>query len=233
MKHLNGSLLVSVDTETTGLNPFIHDVWQVAVVPLYPDFTVNKDLRPWYYNIRPARPKNLDHGIFRKIPVDRVTHALLHGMDYWRAADHFVEWVDSLPLPYTPSGIRKKLIPVAQNWYHDRPFMQSWLTPETFDDIFHPWCRDLLPVTQFINDWYERHNIQKEHSTAIDIPFPKASLGYICSVLGVTNEQAHDAFHDAIATAECWRRLRIQYPEAALCAGIGSRREGTGGVAGP
>ena len=40
-----------------------------------------------------------------------------------------------------------------------------------------------------------------------EFPFPKQSLKYLCSQLGIENKFAHDAMQDCLATAKVWKRM--------------------------
>jgi DNA polymerase III epsilon subunit-like protein len=208
MIHFNGNLVASIDVETTGFIPGTHDVVQVAVLILNSELLPDKRVMPFYMEMRPKRPENIEQAAMH---ISRLNLAKLmqRAVDPFDAADYFDDWFEDLKKktkrhpPLLPEG--KKLIPLAQNWVFDRGFIIDWLGPASFDSFFHPWYRDTLPVAQYLNDNYARKPECQtfEHK----VPFPKANLGYICSQLKVKNEKAHDALQDVIATAECYRRM--------------------------
>lgn len=208
MIHLNGNLVASIDVETTGFTPGYHDVVQVAVLILDSDLKPDKRVMPFYMEMKPKRPENIDQSAMH-ISRLNLAYLLQRAVDPYDAADFFDDWFEKLKTqtrthpPLLPEG--KKLIPLAQNWVFDRGFMIDWLGDATFNSLFHPWYRDTLPVAQFLNDEYSKRPecATFEHK----VPFPKSNLGYICSQLNVKNEKAHDALQDVIATAECYRRM--------------------------
>ena len=193
MHHLNGNLLCSIDCETTGLLAGIHDIWQIAVVPLGPDIRPIRTIQPFYLNIKPSRPENIDP---KAIDISRLAFAtaMQSALDSYVAADLFDEWFERLKLP-----IWKKIIPLGHNWLFDRGFILDWLGPETFDQLIGFPHRDTMVALAFFNDALDFQNEP--------IRFPKYSLKAMCSWMKITNEKPHDALHDAIATAEVYRRL--------------------------
>lgn len=207
MIHLNGNLLAAVDVETTGTVPGKHDIWQVCVLLLDGDIQPDKRVAPFYMELKPKRPDNIDP---KAISIGRMEFAMKmqRANDPWDAAEWFDEWFEKLKKqlgtrpPLLPEG--KKLVPVAQNWPFDRSFLIDWLGHTSFEAFFHPWYRDTLPVAQYLNDRYS-----KDTSCVLPakVPFPKSNLGYLCSQLKVKNLKAHDALQDCIATAECYRLM--------------------------
>lgn len=208
MKHLNGNLVASIDVETTGFTPGYHDVVQVAVLILDSDYKPDRRVPPFYMEMKPKRPETIDQKAMHISRLD-LAYLVQRAIDPFDAAEYFDDWFENLKKetrrhpPLLPEG--KKLVPLAQNWVFDRPFIIDWLGEMSFNSFFHPWYRDTLPVTQFLNDQYAMNPVcsSMDHK----VPFPKANLGYICSQLKVKNEKAHDALQDVIATAECYRRM--------------------------
>ena len=210
MIHLNGNLICSVDVETTGFTPGYHDLIQVAVLPLDSDLKPVKTVLPFYMDMKPKRPENINQ---QAMHVSRINFARLmqRALDPWDAAELFDEWFEKLKQPTAKRGPLlpegKKLIPLAQNWVFDRGFMIDWLGDVSFNSLFHPWYRDTLPVAQYLNDTYAKDPVcVLEHK----VPFPKSNLAYICSQLKVKNQQHHDALADTVATAECYRKMVLK-----------------------
>lgn len=210
MIHLNGNLICSVDVETTGFIAGHHDLIQIAVLPLDIDLTPFKGAMPFYMNMKPKRPENVEA---EAMAVSRINFARLmqSSHDPWDAADLFDEWFEGLKRPTAnrrailPEG--KKLIPLAQNWVFDRGFIIDWLGMPSFDSMFHPWYRDTLAVAQYLNDEYSQ-NLTNVFEAKV--PFPKSNLAYLCSQLKVKNRQAHDALADTVATAEVYRKMVLR-----------------------
>lgn len=202
-------MLACIDVETTGFYYGYHDIIQICVLILDSDIKPDPQITPFYVNMKPKRPENIEPDAME---VSRISfaHIMQTAIDPWDAADLFDDWFVGLRRDThnrrakLPEG--KKLCPVAQNWVFDRPFVIDWLGHKGFDDFFHPWYRDTLPVAQLMNDKYAKDpNCVLPHK----VPFPKANLGYICSQLNVVNEKAHDALQDCIATAEAYRRMVV------------------------
>lgn len=189
--HLNGNLLCAVDVETTGLDSEKHDIWHLCILPLDSNIKPIKELFPFYTLLKPARPENADPKAINK---NTLAHSLLRGLDSDRAADMLYEWFKKIGL-----ALDKKLCPLAQNWPFDNRFLYKWLGFQQFEEIFHPWYRDLLPTSLYLNDCADLN--------AEPVPYAKSNLSYLCAKLEVTNETPHDPLSDCVATAECYRRI--------------------------
>lgn len=202
MMHLNGHMIASIDVETTGFHAGYHDVVQVAVLLLNDDMEPHSQVMPFYVDMKPKRPENIDPDALK---VSRLDFAYLvqRAADPYDMAEKFEEWFEEL-ISRGLLPVRKRIVPLAQNWVFDRGFMIDWLGAKTFEYIFHPWYRDTLPVAQYLND---KHGWDVGQSFPWKVPFPKSNLGYICSQMGVKNAKAHDALQDCVATAECYRRM--------------------------
>ena len=193
MQNLNGNLLCSIDVETTGTEVGKHDIIQIAILPLDEGIEVSKKIQPFIMELIPGRKENIDSEAMR-INRMKLCEIMVRGVDSFRAADLFLEWFERLKL-----GYEKKIVPLGCNWPFDASFIREWLGPETYKMCFHYFYRDVQVVANFCNDragWMGR-----------DFPYPKVSLQYLCNVLGVEHDRAHDAIDDARATAEVYRRI--------------------------
>jgi len=193
MVHLNGNVLAAVDVETTGLKARFNDIIQVAVLPLGADLEPLPGVVPFYTNMLPKRPDNVD-------PKGMTTHKidyrklLREGLDAERVADLFHSWYADLDIP-----LGKSLIPLAHNWVFDFGFMEDWLGQDAMESYFFGHYRDTMVVAGFLNDHAEWK--QERH------PHPKLGLTSLCSVLGVENPNPHDALGDSVATARCYKEI--------------------------
>jgi DNA polymerase III epsilon subunit-like protein len=191
--NLNGNLLVSVDLETTGRRPGYHEIIQVACVPLDAELKPAANLRPFYTEIKPNFPERAEQQAQFKhnIPMEQL---LLHAPDQDKVKDLFVEWFESLDLPF-----KKSLVPMAHNWSFESSWLKEWLGVTLFDDIWFSHARDGMLLAIAIND---RAAMRGEA-----IPFNRVGLGSLCAKFNVVNANAHDALADALAEAEVYRAL--------------------------
>jgi len=193
MLHLNGNLLCAVDTETTGLIPGYHDVWQLCILPLGPDIKPLKEILPFYIDLKVKRPQNIDqHAI--KLSRGEFAKRQQRALDPWDAAEMFEDWFERLKL-----SVHKKLCPLASNWPFDKSFIIDWLGPETYEYCFFHRYRDTMVAADFLNDIADHRNDK--------IKYPFVGIKALGGKLGVTNLKAHDALQDCITTAEIYRRL--------------------------
>lgn len=196
MMHLNGHLLCAVDVETTGLIAGHHDLWQIAILPLDSNIKPLKSIFPFYMDLKIKFPDRIEPKAI-KLPRQEFARRQQHAIEPYTCADLFDEWFDRLKLP-----IRKKIVPLAQNWPFDRSFLVDWLGNSSFEFAFHPVYRDTMVAAAFDSDLC---NFKAEK-----ILFTQHNLQFLCARLGVTNQKQHDALQDAIATAECYRRMLLR-----------------------
>jgi DNA polymerase III epsilon subunit-like protein len=194
--HLNGNILCAVDVETTGLTAGFHEIWQIAILPLDSTYTPNKEIIPFYQDLKVQYPDRVNRNA---VKLNRNDFALRQkrALDPFTCADLLDEWFQKLDLP-----LYKKIVPLAHNWPFDRSFIMDWLGPASFYDFFHPHYRDSMAAAVFNSD-----------VTAFKcdrITMPKFNLAHLCNYFNVNNMKPHDALQDCIATAEVYKRL-IKY----------------------
>jgi len=200
MQHLNGKLLCCIDTETTGLDPRFHEIWQLCILPLDARLNPSREHYPLLLLMKPEHPEYIDWNIsvFKRNKA-KIENAIERGHDQIAAMDLFFDWVEKLKRPMNKYGNVTKLEPLGQNYAFDQGFIQQWLSIETYNEYFDYHYRDLMHAALYMND--------KASFYAEKVPFSKVSLNWICDALGVVNHDAHDALSDCKATAECYRRL--------------------------
>jgi DNA polymerase III epsilon subunit-like protein len=191
--HLNGHIMACVDVETTGLRPRYHDIIQVCVLPLNSDFDPLEGVTPFYTEMKPKRPENIDQKAM-SVSKLRLCEIMTRAPDSERVADYFCEWYDKLPLPHN-----KRLMPLAHNWIFDYQFMEDWLGYEHMQHFFHGHFRDLMVAGLYENDKAAFH--------IEPYPYPKHDLAYYCSQLGVKNPNPHDALGDCWSTAQAYKKV--------------------------
>lgn len=197
LQHLNGNVMCAIDTETTGLEAGVHDVVEVAIIPLGADLEVMRGVGAFHVYLKPKRPQNVTEEAL-KINKLNMADLQINGLDPWVAADLFEDWFMKLGL--VPG---KKIVPLAQNWPFDREFIRDWLGPVTFNGLIDYHFRDTCPVAQFLND-----------RSAFQIstpPFPKVNLQYLASSLGIETNRAHSALDDALTCAKVYRKMMTMF----------------------
>lgn len=200
--HFNGHLLCAIDCETTGTSPGKHDITQLAILPLTPDYELSKIFPPFVALIKPKRPENVDPNLPRK-NYNTFLNAMTHGIDAWSCVDRLTEWFYALRLPE-----KKKIVPLGHNFINfDRPFIMEWLGgPYSYDEFFRSDARDTMITILYLNDSFDMANLR--------IPFPKHNLSYVANKLGIEHNEAHDALNDAWTSAQCYKKLTRWYDQA-------------------
>jgi DNA polymerase III epsilon subunit-like protein len=200
MQHWNGHQLVAVDVETTGLDPFYHEICQICILPLDSNSVPRRGIMPFYVELKIDYPERTD---LEAMSVSRANLVKIQrrGFDKEAAKDLLEDWIKKLKLPVTSGGRPKMLIPLAHNWPFDRAFIQAWLGTSLFNDIFWGHYRDTMQTALYLNDKAAMH--------AEKVPFNKVSLRWVATQLNVEHplSKAHDALQDCITTAACYRKL--------------------------
>lgn len=194
--NLNGNMLCSVDCETTGLDPYLHEIIEICVLPLNSEYKPMRDIMPFHAVMKPDRPEQISNKAM-KVNHLSLSELMGQGLDQFQCADFFCEWFDNLRL-----AVGKKISPLGQNYCFDQAFIKRWLGIEAYQDIFHYHYRDTMHSALFLND-YATQQAEKT-------PYPKVNLAYLCSQLNVVNPDAHSALGDAIATAEVYRKMLMR-----------------------
>lgn len=197
MLHLNGNLLAAIDVETTGFIAGYHDLIQVAVLALGANLEPLKTVTPFYLNLTPKRPENIDRQAMQINRLD-FTEIVKNSIDPDVAADMFDEWFERLDLGMAGSK-HKKIMPLWSNGGFDKGFLVDWLGKEHYEHYFHFHERDTQSLALSINDRYDFH--------VEPVPFPKVGLGYLASCFNIVNEKAHDALADCVTTARVYKEI--------------------------
>lgn len=193
MMSLYGEQLCAIDVETTGSDPDIHEIIQIAIVPLDSNLEHNESVPLFYTNIAPERIEDAD-----------PRAGEVHGLDLYTLASTapssdtvirmLEDWFDSLPVE---AG--KRIVPLAHNYKCEHDFISRWLGVSLYDQMFHGHARDSMLMGVNINDRYAARGKTP--------PFRGLALNRMCKEFGIKNPQAHDALADAITCAKLYREL--------------------------
>ena len=199
MVHWNGNHLCVIDIETTGLDPFFHEMIQICILPLDSNIKVRRDVNPFYIEIQPEFPERRDPDAMSVNNIDLIK-IMQRGHTREKAKDLLTDWYDKLGLPYNRSGVNRcKIMPLGQNYAFDRGFIIAWLGFGLYNDLFHSCYRDTMISALFLNDKAGMH--------AEKVPYSKVNLTWLAQTLGVPHDAFHDALIDCATTAEVYRKM--------------------------
>jgi DNA polymerase III epsilon subunit-like protein len=200
MQHLNGNLLCAIDCETTGLDPMVHELVQICILPLNSNLEPIRSVLPFYVEIKPEHPDRVSKEAMSVNMIDLAT-ICQRGHDRFKAIELLENWMAKIGLPYTKFGTRKKITPLGHNYQFDKGFIQAWLGHEQYDELFHYHYRDSMIAANFIND---RASFL---TPGEPVPFSKVNLSWLAKQLNVQTDRAHDSLQDCLTTAGVYRKL--------------------------
>jgi len=202
MVHWNGNQLCVIDTETTGLDPFWHELIQICILPLDSNIQPRKNVLPFYIEIKPEFPERRDQEAMTVNNIDFTT-IMTRGHDKEKAKDLLREWVEKLNLPFNRSQHNRcSIMPLGHNYTFDRVFIMAWLGYDMYNEIFHGYCRDTMLSGLFMNDRAGAH--------AEKVPYQKVNLSWMATTYDIEYDKKHNALQDCITTAALYRKMVFQ-----------------------
>ena len=198
----NGRLMISCDIETSGLDPFKHEILQLALIGLTSNYYPRKDIIPFNVVMKPEAPyladpeaKELNKALFVK--------ALESGHCQEKCKDLLQDWLKKLGSNYTKYGSLMKPMILSHNIVFDQIFLMKWLGTDLFYELFDGRSRCSMRTALYINDRADMHSEK--------IPFPKVGLRYCESTLKINmadrEYRSHDALSDALSCADVYREM--------------------------
>jgi len=198
LQHLNNSVMVAVDIQTTGPYAGFHDLVEIAIIPLDAQLRMSKLTIPFTTLIKPKRKENIDPGERNEkgyAKMNQIVKAQLDGMEAYQAVDALRAW-------FLKFGFKKpwtRLFPLGFEWTWQRDFLIDWLGRLTFDEIFDWRYRDLIPTCLHSLDRCD-FNIEKKKYWQI-------SMRYICRYLNIERTSPYDCMNEANCVAACYREM--------------------------
>lgn len=198
MRHYNENILCAVDVETTGLDPRIHEMVQISILPLDTRFKMLTDIVPFSIYLKPYRPQCADPEAL-KVNNLSIPKLMRVGLEYDESLNLFEMWFAELKLRPHADGEVRQIMPLGHNYSFDKAFIQAWMGREMYDKYFHWHIRDTLAAATFLKDRFGLFGYRD--------PLPKISLSYLCTHLKIKRQRAHDSLQDCVATAEVYRKI--------------------------
>ena len=198
-RHFNGCQVCSIGVGITGSDPDVHELFEVAILPLDSWFAPRKDVVPLVLKLRPDFPHLVNKRYFSRAGTT-LEDAIIQGFDREDAVKYFLDWKDRLGLG-TAAGIPKPIIPLGHGYARvGYPFMRKWLTDEFYNMCFSHRIRDPEIIGNYLADWADLHSEL--------IPFNRTELGPMCRNTGVNFiTETRTPLTVAAAQAELWARL--------------------------
>lgn len=177
------TIFAAMDTETTGLNSEIHEIIDLAIVPLNDDFSFSEipelHIRIKAEHLETAEPEALQ--VSGLNPNE--------GLSLEQAKIEFQNWLKDNDI--------ERIYPLGHNLAFDLDFINKTFPEESKIISFRG--RDSMYLARVINDVCRREK-------GVEL-FPKTSLSSVRSVLGITGEQTHHALDDARDSAIAYREM--------------------------
>ena len=180
--------IISIDTETTGLDFNESHIVEIACVPLTNAYEVDNTITPFIRYVNPGKDNLYNPKSNIAFKVNKINREVVEqeGISYTECKHQFIGWLSSFADACDPMG---------QNWMFDAGMIRMMFGHDDFEKYFTRKIRDPKILAQYIND-------------AFPETFENTSLDRIAKALGVKFDgDAHRAYNDAVVTAKVYAQL--------------------------
>jgi hypothetical protein len=182
MKNLNRNQLCSVELSLTGKDPIIDDVFQIAILPLLPNFEINKNKPIFYLNIEAVNCRDRCGALTLAVHKEKVFSL-------------FKKWFAAL-------GLRddKRLMPISYDWDVKIQFLKTifW---EAYYDYFSDVVRDITRASVVLDDAHYYSNG--------DYEYQKYYFSFVATRSGHTCHSSEDILTRASRIPKIYKQLII------------------------
>lgn len=192
MTHVNMNLLCAIELLTTGIDPNVHDICEVALIPLNNRIQIADEVPPLCIQMVPW---NVEPGKKYRLKRDTLLQYAQNGVPPTTGASIFEAWFDDLPF----TRRNHKIMPLAYNWPMKRLFIEKWLGHHHCRKFFHLQYRDILSTGIYLNDRDTFRNEFPKH--------PKVTLAYLGNCREVEVDERTDPMEKCLAIAEIYKRM--------------------------
>lgn len=194
MQHLNANVLCGIKTELTGSDPEMHEIIEIAIVPVNHMLEIHTDYPSFNMRMRPQITNPSDDFKECRLSRSQIADACLHAFDRNKVADLLLDWFASMNLPP-----KKRVIPLTWNYPRERQILINWLGYEVYREVFSEDHRDLMVAAHFLND--------KQCVKAEPVIFAKQNLTWLAKICNIAQIESGTAVSDAVLAAATYKRM--------------------------
>jgi hypothetical protein len=189
--HLNNHLLCAMACRTSGPNPQLHELLELACIPLQSNWKVDKRFGIYNIELRPEYPQYTIRG-------EDYQRYKLAGLSREKALELFDNWFEKFNMR---SG--KKIVPICHDWPIISQFLLKWMGWEDYRAYFHESdYRDPRVAALYANDRADINNEQ--------VIYARTALNSITSRNECERTKRSDVLHKAKVTAEVYGNMLTQ-----------------------
>lgn len=173
-----------IDCETTGLDPALHDIIEIAIVPVDGKFEqIGSVFNQRIKALTPETASACALAINQLNPCE--------GAEHKESLNLFYDWMNL--------NCIERIAPIGFNYAFDKGFILKWLGTDQYNQSFHYIIRDAHTLAIAYNDSRIIRG-QKPMTTS-------TSLGKLCDHFGLDHSKAHSAIQDCYLTLKIYKNL--------------------------